>query len=149
MSEKKHYRFALPFSVLLTAITIMACVFGGESALRNNAVRRAVVAYEIETRGTVDELMVYYSLKNDARDNLGFEDGNTVWMRDARYAKEYIERRDYSLSYVIIQEIEYPAEGEANVKVIRGDSDGYVTRQLTLLAQSDRIWTVVMDVEEQ
>lgn len=146
---KRGRIFAALLAAALVAVTFGACISpGGDAARLKNAVRRAVVAYELQTRGPVDELMVYYSLTNDARDDLGFEYGNTVWLRDAYHAKDYIENRDYSLSYVIIQEIGFASDREAAVTVIRGDSGGYVTRQLTLEAREDGAWAVVADEEE-
>ena len=130
------------FLVVLTLLlTTLACGTGGPVTWRNNEIRRAALAYELSTRGTVDEVMVAFGL-TEVRDNLEFEDGNTVWLN--QFAEgEYFRKRDVSKSYLYLYDLDYN-DGAASILVDRGGADGVTTRVLSLRREGDS-WEVVSD----
>ena len=130
--------------VLLTLLlSTLACGVGGPVTRRNNDIRRAALAYELATRGPVDEVLVSFGL-TEVRDNLGFEGGNTVWLN--RFAQaEYFRERDASRSYLFLHDLNYE-EGTATILIDRGEASGVQTRQLTL-QYDGRQWRVVADEE--
>ena len=135
----KRYPIALAVMVLL--LTTLACGTGGPATWRNNEIRRAALAYELSTRGTVDEVMVAFGL-TEVRDNLGFEDGNTVWLN--QFAEgEYFRKRDVSKTYLYLYDLDYE-DGAASILVDRGDAGGVTTRTLSLRRGGDT-WEVVSD----
>ena len=134
-------RSSLTLVVFTLLLTTLACGTGGLVTWRNNEIRRAALAYELSTRGTVDEVMVAFGL-TEVRDNLGFEDGNTVWLN--RFAEgEYFRKRDASKTYLYMYDLDYD-DGTASILIDRGDADGVTTRVLSLRQEGDT-WEVVSD----
>ena len=85
--------------------------------------------------------MVAFGL-TEVRDNLEFEDGNTVWLN--QFAEgEYFRKRDVSKSYLYLYDLDYD-DGAASILVDRGDADGVTTRTLSLRREGDT-WEVVSD----
>ena len=84
-------RYPIVVSVLILLVTTLACGVGGPVTRRNNEVRRAALAYELSTRGTAGEVMIAFRL-TEVRDNLGFEDGNTVWLNPLA-ERDYFRKR--------------------------------------------------------
>ena len=126
------------FTLLLSTL---ACGVGGPVAWRNNEIRRAALSHEVSTRGTVDEVMAALGL-TEARDNLGFENGNTVWLN--RFAEgEYFRKRNTSQTYLYMYDLNYD-DGAASILIDRGDADGVTTRVLSL-RQEGEDWEVVSD----
>lgn len=127
--------------LLSLVISTLACGIGGPITRRNNEIRRAALAYELATRGPVDEVLVGFGL-TEVRDNLGFEGGNTVWLN--RFAEaEYFRQRDSSQSYLFLHDLAYEKD-TASILMDRGDSGGVQYRKLTLRGESDG-WRVVSD----
>ena len=132
-----------PITLLLLTLLLatLACGVGGPITRRNSDIRRAALAYELETRGTVDEVLVAFSL-TEVRDNLGFEDGNTVWLNPLARS-EYFNKRDPSQAYLYLHDLNY-ADGTASITIDRGDAGGIDSRSLTLERAGDG-WDVVSD----
>jgi hypothetical protein len=135
----KHYPIALVALSLL--LTTLACGTGGPVTRRNNEIRRAALAYELSTRGTTGEVMVTFGA-TEVRDNLGFEDGNTVWLYPLA-ERDYLRKRDPDKAYLFLHDLDY-AEGTASILVDRGDASGLESRRLTLRREGD-VWEVVSD----
>ncbi len=134
-------RSSLTLVVVTLLLTSLACGVGGPVAWRNNEIRRAALAYELSTRGAADELLVAFGL-TEVRDNLGFEDGNTVWLN--RFAEgEYFRKRDTSKTYLYMYDLNYD-DGAASILIDRGDADGVSTRILSL-RQEGEAWEVASD----
>jgi len=134
-------RYSTLLVVLTLLLTTLACGTGGPVTWRNNEIRRAALAYELSTHGTVDEVMVAFGL-TEVRDNLGFEDGNTVWLN--QFAEgEYFRKREVSKTYLYLYDLDYD-DGAASILVDRGDADGVTTRVLSLRREGDT-WEVVSD----
>ena len=128
--------------VLLTLLlATLACGTGGPVTRRNSDIRRAALAYELETRGTVDEVLVAFSL-TEVRDNLGFEDGNTVWLNPLARS-EYFNKRDPGQSYLYLHDLNY-ADGSASITIDRGDAGSIASQALTLERSGDS-WEVTSD----
>jgi hypothetical protein len=135
----KHKPIAL--AVLLLLLSASACGISGPITRRNNEVRRAALAYELSTRGPVDEVLVAFGL-TEVRDNLGFEGGNTVWLN--RFAEaEYFRQRDTNQSYLFLHDLNYDGD-TASILIDRGDASGVQYRKLTMRRESDA-WEVVSD----
>jgi len=129
----------LVLSILL--LSALACGTGGPATRRNQDVRRAALAYELSTRGPVDEVLVAFGL-TEARANLGFEGGNTVWLHPYAEA-EYLRTRDASQSYLFLHAVNY-TDGDATILVDRGDGAAVQSHQLTLQLE-DNAWKVAAD----
>jgi hypothetical protein len=130
--------------VLLLFILVSAsCSFGFDPAFirRNNAVRRAALAYEVQVRGSADELLVDFGYL-EWRDNLGFADGNTVWLNPAA-RDEYFALRDAQRSYIYLHD-PLDVDGGVSIRVERGGPAGVQSHQLTLRYEGG-IWRVVAD----
>ncbi len=134
-------RSALTLVVVTLLLTTLACGTGGSATRRNNDIRRAALAYELSTRGTADEVLVAFGL-TEVRDNLGFKDGNTVWLN--RFAEgEYFRKREPSQTYLYLYDLNYD-DGAASILIDRGDADGITTRVLSL-RQAGEAWEVASD----
>ncbi len=140
--DRNYMRRNSIFLALLTLLaSALACGTGGPVAWRNNAIRSAALAYELSTRGPVDEVLVAYGL-TEVRANLGFEGGNTVWLN--RFAvDEYFRTRDADQTYLYLRDVEYE-DGTASLIVDRGGPDGVESHQLSL-RRDDGDWKVVSD----
>lgn len=136
----KRIRVVL-MSLSLILLSALACGTGGYFAHRNNDIRRAALAYELSTRGSVDEVLVAFEL-SEVRDDLGFEEGNTVWLNWIA-EPEYFSKRDTNKSYLFLRELSYN-DGTASILVDRGDSSGVRSRRLTLQRERDS-WHVTSD----
>jgi len=126
--------------VALLLVTL-ACGTGGPVTRRNNQVRRAALAYELSTRGPVDEVLVTFGL-TEARDNLGFDGGNTVWLNQFAQA-QYLRKRDANQSYLFLHDLNYD-DGSAFILIDRVDTNGIQYRVLTL-RREDNVWQVTTD----
>lgn len=127
--------------VLILLLSTLACGIGGPVTRRNNEVRRAALAYELSTRGPVDEVLVAFGL-TEVRDNLGFEGGNTIWLN--RFAEaEYFRQRDTSRSYLFLHDLNYDGDA-ASILIDRGDASGAQYRKFTLRREGGD-WEVVSD----
>jgi hypothetical protein len=134
-------RYSTLLVVVTLLLTALACGTGGPVTRRNNDIRRAALDYELSTRGPVDEVMVAFGL-TEVRDNLGFEDGNTVWLN--QFAEgEYFRNRDTDKTYLYMHDLNYD-DGAASILIERGDTDGVTTRVLSLRREGDA-WVVVSD----
>jgi hypothetical protein len=135
----KHNRVILVLLTLL--VTMLACGTGGYIAHRNNDIRRAALAYELSTRGSVDEVLVAFEL-SEVRDDLGFKDGNTVWLNWIA-EPDYFKNRDTRKSYLFLHGLDY-ADGTDSILVDRGDPSGMQSHHLTLQREGDA-WRVTSD----
>jgi len=134
-------RYPLTLILLILLLATLACGVGGPLTRRNNEVRRAALAYELSTRGGVDEVLVAFGL-TEARDNLGFEEGNTVWLNWVA-EREYFRTRDPDRTYLFLHDLDYQ-DGTASILVDRGDVGGVTTRVFSLRREGDA-WEVVSD----
>ena len=136
----KRYPIALLLLTLL--LSTLACGVGGPVTRRNSDVRRAALAYELSTRGTVDEVLVAFGM-TEVRDNLGFEDGNTVWLN--RFAEgDYFRKRDTNQTYLFLHDLNYD-DGAASIVVDRGDAEGGIASRTLVLRLERGTWAVVSD----
>jgi hypothetical protein len=127
--------------LLILLLTTLACGVGGPVTRRNNEIRQAALAYELSTRGTAGEVMVAFGL-TEVHDNLGFEDGNTVWLNPLA-ERDYFRKRDPDKAYLFLYDLNY-ADGSASILIDRGNASGVESRLLTLRREGD-IWEVVSD----
>jgi hypothetical protein len=134
-------RHPIILAVLILILSTLACGVGGPIVWRNNEIRQTALAYELSTRGTVDEVLVAFGL-TEVRDNLGFKDGNTVWLNPLA-ERDYFRKRDPDKAYLFLYDLDY-ADGAASILIDRGDSDGVVSRRLGLQREDDT-WEVVSD----
>jgi hypothetical protein len=134
-------RYPVVLILLASILSTLACGIGGPITRRNDDVRRAALAYELSTRGPVDEVLVAFGL-TEVRDNLGFTGGNTVWLNWTAEA-EYFRQRDPSKSYLFLHDLNYD-QGMASILVDRGDKRGVEYRKLTLRREG-ATWQVVSD----
>jgi hypothetical protein len=132
----------------LLALTTVACGavgLGGATNQRDNAVRRAALAYELQTRGPADEVLVDFGFL-EWRDNLGFPDGRTVWLNPVAQS-EFFAERDPRRSYIYLRAP--VARGEdVLIQVERGGPDPGQARLLTLRL-SGAAWQIVGDEAPQ
>jgi hypothetical protein len=131
--------------LLVFLLSALACGTGGPVTRRNNEVRRAALAYELAARGPVDEVLVAFGL-TEVRANLGFEQGNTVWLNPLAEA-EYLRRRDTSRTYLFLHDLNY-GDGTASIVVDRNDAAGLQSHTLTLERESNA-WRVVSDAASE
>jgi hypothetical protein len=132
--------------VLLLAMSACAGWWDSES----DAVRRAVVAYELEKRGTsVDDLIVRLA-PNEFRADFG-HGARMVWLvsstleRQYREA-EYFEFHDAERSYLFIQEVRYDSErARATVRVVVYEGSGEPRSKDLALNKKDTAWEVVSE----
>ncbi len=134
-------RYVLILAVLVIPLSTLACGIGGPISGRNNDIRRAALAYELATRGPVDEVLVAFDF-TEVRDNLGFKGGNTVWLNWAGES-EYFRQRDATKSYLFLHDLNRD-DGSASILVDRGDSGGVQHRKLSLREEGG-VWTVASD----
>ena len=129
--------------IVLILVSSAACVSGGlgdAENRRNNALRRAALAYELHTRGDADEVLVDFD-HLEWRDNLGF-DGRTVWLNPfAR--EEYLTLRDPQRSYIYLH-FPQQEDGDFTIEVERGGPSGSLRHRLRLRLQGTD-WVVVQD----
>ncbi|MCS7261073.1 MAG: hypothetical protein NZ765_09865 [Anaerolineae bacterium] len=129
--------------VMLIFGSSAACISGGlgdAENQRNNALRRAALAYELRTRGEADEVLVDFG-HLEWRDNLGFA-GRTVWL--SPFAREeYLALRDPQRSYIYLHSPQQE-NGDFTIEVERGGPAGIRRHRLRLRIQ-DASWVVVRD----
>lgn len=134
-------RASILLVLLVLLLSALACGTGGPITRRNNEIRRAALAYELEKRGPVDELLVAFGL-TEVRGDLGFKAGNTVWLNQLAQA-EYFRTRDKTQSYLFLHDLSY--EGNiASIIVDRADSNGFQSHKLTLRRENNG-WHVSSD----
>jgi len=134
-------RYPVVLILLASILSTLACGIGGPITRRNNDVRRAALAYELSTRGPVDEVLVAFGL-TEVRDHLGFTSGNTVWLNWTAEA-EYFRQRDPSKSYLFLHDLNYD-QGMASILVDRADKRGVQYRKFTLRREG-ATWQVASD----
>ncbi len=135
----KRY-FAL-LTLLVIPLSTLACDIGGPLGGRNNDIRRAALAYELATRGPVDEVLVAFDF-TEVRDNLGFKGGNTVWL-NAAAEDEYFRQRDATKSYLFLHDLNRD-DGSASILADRGNSGEVQHRRLSL-REVGGAWAIVSD----
>jgi hypothetical protein len=134
-------RYLLIVALLLIPFSMLACGIGGPISGRNNDIRRAALAYELSTRGPVDEVLVAFDF-TEVRDNLGFKGGNTVWLNWAA-EDEYFRQRDTTKSYLFLHDLNRE-DGSASILADRGDNGGGQHHKLSLREEGG-VWAVVSD----
>ena len=135
----KRYAIGLALSVIL--FSTLACGIGGPISGRNNDIRRAALAYELATRGPVDEVLVAFDF-TEVRDNLGFKGGNTVWLNWAAEG-EYFRQRDATKSYLFLHDLSRE-DGNASILADRGDGGGVQHFKISLREEGG-VWAVVAE----
>jgi len=136
-----------PAPVLALAVLALAGLacnlvgFGDATNQRNNAIRRAALAYELSVRGPADEVLVDFGFL-EWRDNLGFSGGRTVWLNPVA-RDEFLAQHDPRRTYIYLH---YPVDAADSViiEVERGGPDGRTTRRLVLRPTADG-WVVTGD----
>lgn len=124
----------LAVSVLL--VMLSACSWWGESD--SDAVRRAVIAHELDERGVqVDELIIRLS-PGDFRADFG-HGSRIVWLVSPGYQRvyregEYFRVRDPERSYLFVQDITYDhSYTQASVRVVLYPASGdRATKEIAL-----------------
>ena len=135
----KRYLILIP--ALMAVFSTLACGIGGPNSARNDDIRRAALAYELATRGPVDEVLVAFDF-TEVRGNLGFKGGNTVWLNWAAEG-EYFRQRDTTKSYLFLHDLNRD-DGGASILADRGNSGGVQHRKLSLREEGG-VWAVVSD----
>jgi hypothetical protein len=130
--------------VLLFALS--ACTVWGES--ESDAVRRAVVAHELDERGVqVDDLIIRLS-PGDFRADSG-HGTKIVWLVSPGYQRQYREGeyfrvRDPDRSYLFVQDIDYDEfHDQATVGVVLRLESGELTSKEINLHKEGNAWQVV------
>jgi predicted small secreted protein len=133
-------------ALMLAALVTLACnIVGLGNAInqRDNAVRRAALTYELQTRGSADELLVDFGFL-EWRDNLGFTNGRTVWLNPVA-RDEFFAERDARRTYLYLRS-PIEQDGDVLMEVERGGPDGVDEHRLTLQMENDT-WQVTGDDE--
>ena len=134
-------RYIILIPALLAVFSTLACGIGGPISGRNDDIRRAALAYELATRGPVDEVLVAFDF-TEVRSNLGFKGGNTVWLNWAAEG-EYFRQRDATKSYLFLHDLNRD-DSSASILADRGNSGGFQRRKLSL-GEEGGVWAVVSD----
>lgn len=133
----------LTMSFLL--IVVSAC--GDGSGSESDAIRRIVIAHELDEQGIqVDELIVRL-LPDEFRADL-WDGGRTVWLTGSAYQRqlreaEYFKVRDPERTYLLVQDIasaESPGEVSVGVVLYLG-SGASTSKEITLHKTADS-WEV-------
>ncbi len=129
--------------LIILSLSSAACISGGlgdAENQRNNALRRAALAYELRMRGGADEVLVDCGYL-EWRDNLGFE-GRTVWLTPfAR--EEYLALRNPQSTYIYLH-LPQRMDGHFIIEVERSGTSGLLKHRLGLQLQG-KMWLVVQD----
>ena len=145
----KNPRYRLLWLLAGLLLPSLACGLFSPQYYLNNDVRLAVYNYEEAQRGPVDDLVLAF---NRSEPRIKFEGqqkngGRTVWLYD-QAAREYFALHRPETTFMYLQKIEYfDNYRRAIVTVYRGDSQGYVGRELTLAkGASSGQWLVTNEV---
>ncbi len=138
-------------SLVVLALALLASLacnlvgLGNPTNQRDNAVRRAALSYELQTRGPADELLVDFGFL-EWRDNLGFTDGRTVWLNPVA-RDEFFAERDARRTYIYLRS---PTEQDDDMllEVERGGPGGIAVHRLTLRLEGGA-WQVTGDEESR
>lgn len=132
--------------VLLLAVSACAGWWDSES----DAVRRAVVAYELDERGTkVDDLIVRLS-PNEFRADFG-HGARMVWLVSSTLERqyregEYFEFHDPERSYLFIQEVRFDSQHiQATVRVVVYQGGGEPQGKDFTVHKKETAWEVVSE----
>jgi hypothetical protein len=132
--------------ILLLAVSACAAWWDSES----DAVRRAVVAHELEKRGTsVDDLIVRLS-PNEFRADFG-HGAKMVWLVSSTLERqyregEYFEFHDPERSYLFIQDVRYDSQRtQATVRVVVYEGSGAPRSKDLTVHKKDTAWQVVSE----
>jgi len=143
--EKRILRTGIVPATFIVLVAVSACAGWGES--ESDAVRRAVIAHELDERDVqVDELIIRLS-PGEFRADFGHE-SRIVWLVSPLYQRQYREGeyfgvRDPDRSYLFVQDITYDNSGiQANVGVVLYLGSGeLITKEMTLHKKDDS-WEV-------
>lgn len=127
-------------AVLFILPALLACGWGGTMGQRYHDIRRAAVAYELETRGSTNEVLAAFVI-TETRANLGFDAGNTVWLLPVA-EQPYLQTRNPDQSYIYVQRPSAEEDGMYSVVVERNDRSGLRRYQLTLQTQDGHLVVV-------
>jgi hypothetical protein len=143
----------VPSAILILAaigllLLLSACASWGDS--ESDAVRRAVIAHELDEQGIqVDDLVIRLS-PSELRADFGHQ-SRMVWLvansLERQYREgEYFRLRDPERSYLFVQEVRYSDSAQvAMVRVVLYPVDQpLVTKDLTL-RKTDTAWEVVSE----
>ncbi len=147
MGRRVQKTLAIPATLAL-AIVLSGCVDWGES--ESDAVRRAVIAYELDTRGVrVDDLIVRLS-PGDFRADFG-RGSRIVWLVSPAYQRQYREQeyfrvRDPARAYLFVEDIVYDdSHNEASVRAVLYLRSGVLTAKEIALHREADSWVVSGD----
>jgi hypothetical protein len=140
----------LVLAVAATSLVLGLSACAGWSESESDAIRRAVIAYELDETGMlVDDLVIRLSPR-EFRADLG-HDGRIVWLvsneLERKYREgEYFKLRSPARSYLFVQETQHDGSGSgAKVRVVVylvGDQP--LTNDLTLHKEGSD-WQVVSE----
>ena len=132
--------------ILLLALS--ACTVWGES--ESDAVRRAVIAHELDERGVqVDDLIIRLS-PGEFRADFGYAT-KIVWLVSPGYQRqyregEYFKVRDPERSYLFVEDIAYgESHDQATVGVVLWLESGELTSKEITLRKEGNVWQIVSE----
>jgi hypothetical protein len=135
-------------AALVALLAVSACASWWDS--ESDAVRRAVVAYELDERGTsVDDLVVRLSPR-EFRADFG-HGARMVWLvstaLERQYREgEYFRHRDPGRSYLFIQDVRFDNQRtQAVVRVVRYEGSGEPRSRDLTLYKKDTVWEVTAE----
>jgi hypothetical protein len=135
-------------AALMLLLAVSACAGWWDS--ESDAVRRAVVAYELDERGTrVDDLIVRLS-PNEFRADFG-HGARMVWLVSSTLERqyregEYFEFHDPQRSYLFIQEVRYDSQRtQATVRVVVYQGSGEPQGKDLTVDKKDAAWEVTSE----
>ena len=122
-AQMKDSVLKLVLAVAATSLLLGLPACAGWSESESDAIRRVVIAYELDdTRTRVDDLVVRLSPR-EFRADLG-HDGRMVWLvsngLERKYREgEYFRLRDPGRSYLFVQDIQHDSSGSgAKVRLV-------------------------------
>jgi hypothetical protein len=135
-------------AALILLLTVSACAAWWDS--ENDAVRRAVVAYELDERETsVDDLIVRLS-PGEFRADFG-HGARMVWLVSSTLERqyregEYFEFHDPERSYLFIQDVRYDSQRtQATVRVVVYEGSGPPRSKDITVYKKDTAWEVMSE----
>lgn len=132
--------------LFLVMISLSACeLIGLVNNPTNNAIRRIIVEYEVETNGLTQELVIYHQ-RGETRLDFEYPFEREVWLYEFAL-NEYFKVRLAERSYIYIDKIHAQEE---NVYVWVRRSDGInVIESVYYLQQIEDAWQIVEIREKQ
>ena len=145
---KGMVRTAAVPAMFILPLLVSACA--GWAQADSDAVRRAVIAHELDERGVqVDELIIRLS-PGEFRADLGYGD-RIVWLVSPPYQRQYREAEYFNVrgaerSYLFVQDITYDdSHNQASVGVVLYLTTGQLTTKEVTLHKKGGSWEISPD----